>query len=308
MYMDSKLQHILTPLSKILQARLADTSWIWVQKQLELLRVPDHENVFYTAFSGAIRHAKNTPLHLDEKDLKALYALEEFGVEDGKCNLTTWSIDELLRVFFVCHLPISHSEESLVTYNHILDNLIDTADNRERIAYYKGLSLYPSPESHYERVRTGLRSNISAVFDAIALGNPYSSKHLKEDAWNQMVLKALFIGTPLHKIQNLDQRANPRLKDMLLEYANERRAAGRRIYPSLWRCVGPFANQEELLELETAYNSEDENERKGAGLALLSSKEPFAQSILNSNPNLEYELKSHAISWHTIKWENLYYD
>ena len=295
-------------LEQILQARLTETSWVWVQKQVKDLQTLSSDNVFYTAFSGTVRHANKALLQLKEKETKNLYSLEGFGEKDGECNLLTWTTDELLRVFFVCQLPTPHSEESLIAYNRILNNLIDTADNRECIAYYKGLPLYPNPETHYKRVQTGLRSNISAIFNAIALNNPYPCTYLKEDAWNQMILKALFIGTPLHKIQNLDQRANPRLKDMLLEYANERRSAGRRIYPSLWRCVGPFANQKELCALQTAYESADENERKGAGLALLSSKEPLAQSILSTNPELEQELKRNTINWHTIKWENLYYD
>ena len=79
------------------------------------------------------------------------------------------------------------------------------------------------------------------VFEAVAHRNPYPAEHFAEPAWNQLVLKALFVGSPLDPIVGLDARRNPTLARMLCDYAHERWAASRPVSPELWRCVGPFA-------------------------------------------------------------------
>jgi hypothetical protein len=95
-----------------------------------------------------------------------------------------------------------------------------------------------------------VRSAVKPVFEAVAHRSPYPSEFLDEPAWNQMVLKALFIGSELAPLQGLDERANPELAEVLLDYAHERWAAGRPVSPELWRCVGPFAQERALEDLE----------------------------------------------------------
>ena len=55
-----------------------------------------------------------------------------------------------------------------------------------------------------------------------------------------MVLKALFVDSALAPITGLDERANPELARILIDYARERWAAGRPVTPELWRPVKPF--------------------------------------------------------------------
>ena len=95
-----------------------------------------------------------------------------------------------------------------------------------------------------------MRSAVKPVFEAVAHRSPYPREIFDESAWNQMVLKALFIGSELAPIQGLDERANPDLAEVLLDYAHERWAAGRSVSPELWRCVGPFAHGRALKDLE----------------------------------------------------------
>ena len=61
-----------------------------------------------------------------------------------------------------------------------------------------------------------------------------------------MVLKALFVGSELGPIAGLDDRANPELARILIDYARERWAAGRPVTPELWRPVMPFADDREI--------------------------------------------------------------
>ncbi len=61
-----------------------------------------------------------------------------------------------------------------------------------------------------------------------------------------MVLKALFVGSALDPIIGLDDRANPELARILIDYARERWAAARPVTPELWRTVTPFADRPEI--------------------------------------------------------------
>ena len=67
------------------------------------------------------------------------------------------------------------------------------------------------------------------VFEAIACHNPYPLDHFDEAAWNQMVVKAVFIGAFISDIVGLNQRANPELRQMLGALISEREAAGRSV-------------------------------------------------------------------------------
>ena len=91
--------------------------------------------------------------------------------------------------------------------------------------------------------RRGVRTNMKAVFEAVAHNNPYPAEQFYEHRWNQMVVKALFIGSTLYPIQGLERRWNPDLTRMLCDYAHERWAAGRSVSYELWRGVGPHADQ-----------------------------------------------------------------
>ena len=131
-----------------------------------------------------------------------------------------WSIDAAARVALLLALP-PEPEAFFATF----EKLCRMGEMQELVAYYGGLPLYPNPERYRARAAEGLRTNMQVVFEAVAHHNPYPAEQLDEGAWNQMVLKALFIGSALHPIQGLERRANPRLTRMLCDYAHERWAA-----------------------------------------------------------------------------------
>ena len=120
----------------------------------------------------------------------------------------------------------------------------DTAEINELIALYRGLPIYPSGRMLEPRAREAIRSGMRPVFEAVAHRNPYPAEYFDEDAWNQMVVKAMFMGSRLWPIHGLDLRANPRLARMLVGLAQERWAAQREVSPEIWRCVAPHADDE----------------------------------------------------------------
>ena len=121
------------------------------------------------------------------------------------------------------------------------ERLLRRADVGESRAIYRALALFPPGTRLDDAVARGLRTHARPVFEAIAHDNPWPAAHLDEHRWNHLVLKALFIESALAPIVGLDARANPTLARMLLDFADERRAAGRKVPVELWRCALPFA-------------------------------------------------------------------
>ena len=109
--------------------------------------------------------------------------------------------------------------------------LCRTADIAEQVAFYRGLPLYPNPELLIHQAGEAARTNMRSVFEALAHRNPFPFEQFDQNRWNHMVLKALFIGSQLHPIQGLGQRANAELAVILRDYAHERWAAGRNVTP-----------------------------------------------------------------------------
>ncbi len=242
---------------------------------------------FFTAFSAVPRYVGKDVLDLSESDLADAARLRPGWTPKS------WSVDQAARSVLLLSYPTDDPER----YVETVDQIFSTADVRESVALYQVLPLYPFPEAFRARAAEGLRTNMTSVFDAIAHDNPYPKEYLDEAAWNQMVLKALFVGSPLFRIQGLDERANPELARMLVDYAHERWAANRPVSPELWRPVGPFAGDDFIEELSMALASDDDVEREAAALALAAAKTKSADALIVKHPNLKRRLESGEFTW-----------
>src|SRR5690606_3618806 len=105
---------------------------------------------------------------------------------------------------------------------------------------YAALPILAYPEHWKEQCAVGIRSNIGYVLDAVIMDNPYPAAYLNEEAWNQLILKAIFTDKDISRIIGLEKRVNQNLVKALRDYADERNAAGRTINPELWKIVDLF--------------------------------------------------------------------
>ncbi len=190
-------------------------------------------------------------------------------------NLSTWTVDELARVAFMSCLPTENNQATL-------GKLIDAADMRESVALYKGLIFLDNAEEFTLRAIDGLRTNISHVFDAIALDNAFPTQYFEEDPWNQMVLKALFMQRPIYRIWDLDERRNKTLALIMRDYAQERWSGHRQVSPELWRSVAGYGDENFLPEFDKMLKSEYELEQFAAAKAIIESKLPQSESMLQA--------------------------
>ncbi len=276
--------------AKLLQAwltrQLPDAPAQWLEEKLAELQASPSDRTLFMAISLVPRKVGKDDLDLSDDDLAAATHARAGWKPVG------WSVDQAVRLLLL--LSAAGSDEQ---FAYRLEQLCTTADVGELVTFYRGLPLYPGQPQYVRRAAEGVRTNMKAVFEAVAHNNPYPAEQLDDGAWNQMVLKALFIGSRLHPIVGLDHRGNPVLMRMLCDYAHERWAAGRDVSPELWRCVGPHADEAALTDLERVLGQGLEREREAAVLALSTSTNPRAEALLRAAPELAARAERGELSW-----------
>ncbi|MDF5739893.1 MULTISPECIES: EboA family metabolite traffic protein [unclassified Nostoc] len=270
-----------------LSKSISEKAFAWLEQKQAQIASGAAERVFFTAFSAVPRYSGKQDLQLTFQDLEAAQDMIP-GWYPGH-----WSVDQAGRTLLLLALPHDDAQG----YVRSLDQVFSTADMGELVVLYQSLPLLPHPELHRHRTAEGIRSNMSNVFQAIALHNPYPGDYLDNAAWNQMVLKAVFVGSPLHLIWGLDRRANPELARMLADYAHERWAAKRSVTPELWRAVGRFADSAIITDLEKVLANGDIDEQAAAALACAESLLPQAQVLLSRYPDLQSSIQQGNLTW-----------
>jgi hypothetical protein len=275
-------------LKQWLDSRLPGDAKTWLGEAAQRLRNGSDTDL-YRSISLVTRKIGKADLALTKAEMKQAAAAREGW------DPSDWSLDQAARIYLLLA-----SGTDGATFLRRLDQLCNTADVGELVAFYRGLPLYPDQSRSALRAAEGVRTNMKAVFEAVAHRNPYPAEQLTEPAWNQMVLKTLFIGSTLHPVVGLDRRANPELARMLCDYAHERWAAGRPISPELWRCVGPHARGAMLQDLKRVLEKGTEPERSAAALALTRSPDPGASALLLAYPELSAAVSQNKVSWQTL--------
>lgn len=180
-------------------------------------------------------------------------------------------------------------------------NIIQVADTTELETFLKFLTLLPGPENFKATAVEALRSNIATIFNAIALNNPYPAQYFDDQQWNQMYLKATFIGSDLSLIVDVDERANEDLTRIISDYAHERWAASRKIDPLFWRPVTKFFNKTILSDMERLLSSSDVLENRAGALCCYYSGNAEANDLLNKYENLRSSIATSGITWNTFQ-------
>jgi hypothetical protein len=276
-------------LGRWLAERLPPASADWLVTVTGLVQAAPTDRPLYLAIGEVARRIPKQPLAPTGAELAAA------GESRPGWDPRDWTLEQAARV----RLLLASTTDGAVLARR-LDTLCSAADVGELVAFYRGLPLYPDPPRYALRAAEGVRSNMRVVFEAVAHRNPYPAEHFAESAWNQMVLKALFVGTRLDLIAGLDARANPALARMLCDYAHERWAASRPVSPELWRCVGPFASGAVLDDFRRLLERGSELEKQAAALALATAEDADAQALLDSHPVLAEAARGGRLDWESL--------
>lgn len=288
--LDVEREQLSNLLASIIQKHVPADTWNWFKQQSLQTNNP---TAFNAAFAIMPRKLGKKAFSLSEEDERVLNQL----VPGFK--ITDWSIDRLCRVWLLMHLNTIDREE----YKKRVENLFRAADMNELIALYSSLPLLAYGEMWSMRCAEGMRSNIDDVLHAIICNNPYPSAYLGQSAWNQLVLKAFFTNKPIDQIIGLDDRTNTELATILIDYAHERYAAHRTVNPQLWRCVSPYINKANFMEVIKLLQSKNEAENEAGALACWHSNYLPAKDLLTQYPDLKERIGRAELTWQSIAFK-----
>jgi hypothetical protein len=132
-------------------------------------------------------------------------------------------------------LLVNHAIERLDADSRqgFLLDLFLTGELGEQVSLLRTLAALPGAEGFVVTGVEACRTNSVAVFEAIACENVYPAACFPELAWNQMVIKTLFLELSVERIDGLVSRITPELVRMAQGLASERQAAGLTIPPDI---------------------------------------------------------------------------
>jgi len=276
-------------LQEILQNRAEKTSLDWLAQQVQKIQSLGSSTSFFLAFSQASRYFKKSPLNLSLEQIQAASDLVP-GFDPSH-----WDLLQTARTSLLLHFPQEKN-----SWFKAINQLFETADMHEHQALFAALPILPFQEDLIPRAIDGLRTNISSVFDAIALNNPFPAQYFAEANWNQMVLKAVFMQRPLFRIHRLEERRNLSLATIASDFAHERWAAGRPVMAEIWRLVVPFFDQNFLQDIQKVIASGDLLQIQAAVLACSESDFAPAQALAASHPDILSKIQTGQINWQRI--------
>src|SRR6185436_7504392 len=209
-------------LELLLGARGRAASWLEAStRDLGPFSAPSFDDErFLSVYSSAGRFLGKASVELDAIEASQL---EASGID---WPIEGWGLDELGRVVLLGRAFRDLAPDRAAA---LLEQCYFRGDNRERQAVLRALPFLPARARFVPMAIEACRTNVQPVFLAIACENPLPADEFPDSNFNQLVLKALFIGVALARIVGLKRRAGADLARMAADYAAERRAAGRSV-------------------------------------------------------------------------------
>lgn len=271
-------------IKQLLVSRLNEQGRDYMDKATEEITAGVPRQRFSALLSMASRHARRVPLELSEGELaEAARAVPGWSP-------AAWNLLELLR----SALLLARPDLDQPAFSDDFEALFRFADQGELCALYRCLPLLPAGERFVERAAEGCRTNMVTVFEAVALDSPYPAQHFGDTAWQQLVIKALFLDLSVYRITGLDGRLTAELTRMALDWADERASAGRSFHVGLWLCLGPYEGQRIEDLIVGHWSGAKPNERQAMGLALARARRwdcLDAQLAQEQDPNVREPLQ-----------------
>lgn len=202
-------------------------------------------------------------------------------------NIQRWTCADAGRLILLMSAIECRPDQS----ESIISRYYKMADNAERIALIHGLIFFAPADYLTEIALDAGRTNNLELLAALTLDNPYPACFYSDKAFNQMVLKALFQGLAIERVEGLGQRANADMARMGENYVVERENAGRSVPVDIWLAIGPCASETGNQQMMGYLSHDDIGHRYYCALALSQrlSQQPALAVILKKRLEIEQE-------------------
>lgn len=119
----------------------------------------------------------------------------------------------------------------------VLETCLRYADDNEKQAICKGFCLLDPAGECQSSIANLCRTNNRDLFAAIALENSWPAQHFSDMSFEQMLLKALFLGLDINKVVGVKERHSQRMSRLAFDYLSELIAANRTWPPSIYTSI-----------------------------------------------------------------------
>ena len=222
-------QLIRASLLHTIRCHSSESARTWFDQVYSSVDHPFDPHHFSAAYSGARRRLGTKKLRFHSED-------EGFPFDRTGLSLYHTTLDELGRGCLLLRATDCLPQDKQI---HFIGDIYQHGDCEEQKALLRILAYLPCPSSYLAIAVEACRSNVKPVFEAVACTNTYPFHYFPEPNFNQMILKALFIGSSLHAIVGLRKRLNPQLRQMATDFARERRIAGRPVPEDIELVLSP---------------------------------------------------------------------
>jgi hypothetical protein len=208
------------PFREILFGSAANDDRSWLQRTWPANPESVGLTALRTAFAAVGRRFSGVPVRAEDAQ-----ALEQEGVVAAARGWDMAAVGRAALLVRALEVVPENEQVALVRQVYL------RGDFHEQAAVLRTLVFLPEPGRFTDLAIEACRTNVLDVFAAIACENPFAARYMPEANFNQMVLKAIFMGLDTHRIVGLPGRATRELKRMVADFASERRAAGRVVPP-----------------------------------------------------------------------------
>jgi len=208
----------------MLATRHADASvFEWLQRALPAEGAPLDRPAFLGRYAGVTRRLGAAKGSWGEAERKELHALDVL-------DPSVWSVADVAR----CGL-ILIALDALPSDEHVAfaTEIFRRGETAERVGLLRSLALLPDPPRFVELAAEACRSHVQDVLEALFCENRYVEDYMPELAFNQLIMKAMFVGIPLARVHGWQSRVNAELIRMARDFKAERQAAGRPVPPEV---------------------------------------------------------------------------
>ena len=274
-------------IGEILKKNLTEADFTWLQEYVDSILETRETAKLYLLYSLLGSRIGNEPVNFNTDGVpEATYLLSQ------EVNQR-----ELSRLY----LLIKALETDFKFFSTKVAKIIELADSTELVTFLKYLVLLPQAAYFKHTAVEALRTNITPVFEAISMKNPYPSAYFDDQQWNQMYLKAAFMQLDLSAIIDVEERSNDELARIISDYAHERWAASRQIDPMIWRPVSKFMNKVILTDMKRLLDSDNPAENKAGALSCFHSDDELALTMLkDKRPELLEQIEKNNLDWNNL--------